>query len=88
MTADVPNAYIEAPMPEVKPVLVDMLVELSPDVYGPYVVFQNGPRVLYVQVWRAIYGVLQAVLLWCSLWSIIIVTLYSTQKIFHGEFQK
>ena len=46
MTADVPNAFIQAPMPEVKPgadrvmmkitgVLVDMLVQLSPEAYVP-----------------------------------------------------
>ena len=75
MTADVPNAFIQAPMPKVKPgeervmmkitgVLVDMLVQLSPEVYGPYVVFENGWKVIYVQVLRAIYAMLQAVLLW------------------------
>ena len=75
MTADVPNAFIQTPMPEVKPgeervmmkitgVLVDMLVQLSLEVYGPYVVFENGQKVIYVQVWRAIYGMLQAALLW------------------------
>ena len=75
MTADVPNAFIQAPMPEVKPgdnrvmmkitgVLVDMLVQLNPEVYGVYVVFENGRRVLYVQVLRATYGMLQAALLW------------------------
>ena len=75
MTADVPNAFIQAPMPEVKPnedrammkitgVLVDMLVQLCPEVYGPYVVFENGRKLLYVQVLRAIYGMLQAALLW------------------------
>ena len=75
MTADVPNAFIQAPMPEVKPgeervmmkftgVLVDILVQLSPEVYGPYVVFENGRKVIYVQVLRAIYGMLQAALLW------------------------
>ena len=63
MTADVPNAFIQAPMPEVKPnedrvmmkitgVLVDMLVQLCPEVYGPYVVFENGRKLLYVQVLR------------------------------------
>jgi hypothetical protein len=75
MTADVPNAFIQAPMPEVKPgdervmmkitgVLVDMLVQLCPEIYGPYVVFEKGMKVLYVQVLRAIYGMLQAALLW------------------------
>ena len=45
MTAYVPNAFIQAPIPEVTPgedrvmmkftgVLVDMLVQLSPEVYG------------------------------------------------------
>ena len=74
MTADVPNAFIQAPMSEVKPnedrvmmkitgVLVDMLVQLCPEVYGPYVVFENGRKLLYVQVLRAIYGMLQAALL-------------------------
>ena len=53
MTSDIPNAFIEALLPEVKPgqerammkitgVLVDMLVQLSPEVYRPYVVFENG----------------------------------------------
>ena len=41
-----------------------MLVQLCPEVYGPYVVFENGRQLLYVQVLRAIYGMLQAALLW------------------------
>jgi hypothetical protein len=50
MTRDIPNAFIQALMPEVKDgdervmmkitgVLVDMLVELNPEVYGPYLVY-------------------------------------------------
>ena len=53
MTADVPNAFIQVPIPELKAgenrvmmkitgVLVYMLVQLSPEVYGPYAVFENG----------------------------------------------
>jgi hypothetical protein len=49
MTCDIPNAFIQALMPEVKDgdervmmkisgVLVYMLVELNPELYGPYVV--------------------------------------------------
>ena len=45
--------FIQAPMPKVKQgeervmmkiteVIVDMLVQLSREVYGPYVVFENG----------------------------------------------
>ena len=45
-------------------VLVDLLVELNPELYGKYVVYENGRKVLYVVVLRAIYGMLQSALLW------------------------
>ncbi len=45
-------------------VLVDMLVELNPQLYGPYVVYEKTRKVLYVRVLRAIYGMLEAALLW------------------------
>jgi hypothetical protein len=45
-------------------VLVDMLVQLDPETYGPFVVLEKGRKVLYVRVLRAIYGMLQAALLW------------------------
>ena len=75
MTADVPNAFIQTKMPEVKDgeervtmkitgVLVDLLVEMAPEVYGPYVVFEKGRKTLYVEVLRALYGMLIASLLW------------------------
>ena len=75
MTCDIPNAFIQALMPETKDrdervmmkitgVLVDMLVKLNPELYGPYVVYENKRRVLYVRVLRAIYGMLEAALLW------------------------
>jgi hypothetical protein len=77
MTCDIPNAFIQALMPEVKDgdervmmkitgVLVDMLVELNPELYGPYVVYERNRqnKVLYVQVMRAIYGMLEAAILW------------------------
>ena len=75
MTADIPNAFIQALMPEVEDgeervimkitgVLVDLLVELAPEIYGPKVVFENGKKVLYVQVLRPLYGLLVASLLW------------------------
>ena len=75
MTADVPNAFIQTSMPEPKEgedpvtmkitgVLVDLLVEMAPEVYGPFVVFENGRKVLYVQVLKALYGMLVASLLW------------------------
>jgi hypothetical protein len=77
MTCDIPNAFIQALMPEVKDgdgrvlmkitgVLVDMLVELNPELDGPYVVYERNRRnkALYVQVMRAIYGMLEAARLW------------------------
>ena len=52
MCADIPNAFIQAEMPDISDgkervtmkitgVLVDMLVQLSPETYGPYVVFEK-----------------------------------------------
>ena len=75
MTGDIPNAFIQVEMPEIKDgdervimkitgVLVDMLVQISPEIYGPFVVYEKGCKVLYVQVLQAIYGMLQAALLW------------------------
>ena len=75
MTCDIPNAFIQALMPKVKDgdervmmkitgVLVDMLVELNPELYGPHVIYEKNRKVLYVQVIRAIYGMLEAALLW------------------------
>jgi Reverse transcriptase (RNA-dependent DNA polymerase) len=75
MTADIPNAFIQASIPALKPgedrvimkltgALMELLVEQAPDVYGPYVVMEKGKRVLYLQVMRALYGMLVAALLW------------------------
>ena len=75
MSTDIPNAFVQTEMPEVKQgedrivmkitgVLVDMLVQLKRELYGPHVVFERGERVIYVQVMRAIYGMLQSALLW------------------------
>ncbi len=74
MTSDIPNAFIQAEMKEVNDgdervmmkitgVLVDMLVELNPQLYGPYVVYEKRGKVLYVQLLRAIYGMLELALL-------------------------
>jgi hypothetical protein len=77
MTCDIPNAFIQALMPEVngrdervmikiRGVLVDMLVELNPGLHGPYLIYERNRqnKVLYVQVMRAIYGMLEAAILW------------------------
>jgi hypothetical protein len=75
LSGDVPNAFIQTEMPMSKPgnprvtlkikgVLVDILVQMAPEVYGPFVVYELGRKVLYAQVLKAIYGMLVAALLW------------------------
>ena len=65
MSADVPYAFIQTAMPEVKEgeervmmkitgLLVDMLVQLDPQLYKSHIVYEKGHKVLYVQVLRAI----------------------------------
>jgi hypothetical protein len=39
-------------------------MELNPELYGPYVVYEKNRKVVYVQVMRAIYRMLEATLLW------------------------
>ena len=83
MTCDIPNAFIQAEVPaeetgeervmmKITGVLVDMLVELNPQLYGLYVVYEKRGKVLYVHVLRALYGMLKAALLWYKklLWRI------------------
>src|SRR5210317_1663971 len=74
MSADVPNAFIQAEMitdgsrerviMKITGVLIDILVNKDPGRYEGYVVYENGKCVLYVIVMRALYGMLDAALLW------------------------
>lgn len=43
--------------------LVDILVDVDPLTYQDSVVFENGKKTLYVQVLKAIYGMLQSAIL-------------------------
>ena len=73
MTADIPNAFIQTPIEKldtedriimkITGVLVDLLVNDSPEIYGSYVVYERNTKVLYVEVLRAIYGMLVSALL-------------------------
>eukprot|EP00980_Cylindrotheca_fusiformis_P025415 scaffold13661_cov108-Cylindrotheca_fusiformis.AAC.1 len=73
MVTDVPNAFIQADLPEreygqrvfmkITGVMVPMLTQLAPDVYESFVVRENGREVIYVKVLKAIYGMLEAALL-------------------------
>ena len=44
--------------------LVDMLVAIAPEIYGPYVVYKNRKNTLYVIVLIALYGMLISAMLW------------------------
>ena len=63
LTSNVPNNFIQTDMTKsngdevrvitkIKGVPVNILVEMAPKVYGQYVVYENGHRLLYAQVER------------------------------------
>jgi hypothetical protein len=65
MTCDIPHAFIQAYLPKKEPgedrvvmkitgVLVDMLVDINPELYREAVVFKNQKKVIYVEVLKAI----------------------------------
>ncbi|CAJ1944922.1 unnamed protein product, partial [Cylindrotheca closterium] len=73
MMMDVPNTFIQTYMPEAKKgedpiymkitgMMIQILIDMAPE-YCKYIVLENGKRVIYVQVLRAIYGMLQSSLL-------------------------
>ena len=74
MCVDIPNAFIQARLPnadvgeriimKITGVLVDILIDVAPNVYSGYVVYDRGKKVLYVEVLKAIYGMLIAALVW------------------------
>ena len=74
MVMDVPNAFIQASIPKrekgdriimkIRGRLVNWLVEIAPITYRDHVVIKNGVKVLYLEILRAIYGMLEAALLW------------------------
>jgi hypothetical protein len=75
MSCNIPNAFIQAKLPnlgsdhervimKVTGVLVDLLVNMSLEIYGPYAVMDKHRRVLYVQVLRDLYGMLISSLIW------------------------
>ena len=73
MTINIPNAFIQTSIDrkededrvimKITGVLVEMLVKMNPDTYGPMVVYQKGTRILYVEVQKTIYGMLKSALL-------------------------
>ena len=74
-TFDIPDTYIHAEIPEYKQILLklrDEFVDIMFDVNEEHrknVVINNGKRVLYMRVVRAIYGRTQSTLLWYDLYA-------------------
>ena len=70
MTGDIPNAFVQTDankykdgdriIMKIRGVLVNILVSLDPNLYGPAVTYENGEKVLYLLVLKAIYGMLQS----------------------------
>jgi len=71
MSMDVPNAFIQTHTPKgedriimkITGVMVKYLIDIAPE-YRDFVVMENGKRLIYVEVHRAIYGLLVSSLLW------------------------
>src|SRR5210317_1489638 len=70
-TIDIPNAFIQNKIENeadkvvmrMRGKLAEYLVLIAPQIYKPYVVFENGKKVLYCEAQNAIYGTLKAALL-------------------------
>jgi hypothetical protein len=72
MTLDVPNAFVQTPIPQggdkiimkIRGSLVDILLEICPGVYDDFVLYEGKQKVLYVQMLMALYGMMIASLLY------------------------
>ena len=71
---DIPNAFIQTEnerlqdhhkkdILKVKGRLADMLIMIAPEVYGAYATKENGITVIYLEILRALYGMIKSPLL-------------------------
>jgi hypothetical protein len=72
MKVDIPIAFIQTDLDtnnkekvimKIRGSLVDILVSVDPTTYKEYVTQKGNQKVLYVQLLKAVYGTLQAALL-------------------------
>jgi len=77
--ADVAGAYLKAEMNDfvlmkLEGATVDIMIELDPSLKD-FVAIENGKRVLYMRLMKALYGCVQSALLWYKLFSSTLVSL-------------
>ena len=73
MTCDILNAFVQTEMDnaekgervtmKIHGALVDILLEMDYEKYGPFVTKENGKRILYVAMSKALYGMLDSAIL-------------------------
>ena len=71
VTIDIPNAFIQTKVENdedkvimrMRGRLAEYLVMIAPEIYSPYVMMENGKKVLYCEAQNAVYGTLKAALL-------------------------
>jgi hypothetical protein len=71
MTVDIPNAFVQTKLDNTQEkvimmicgILVDMLIEINPEMYQSYIVYEGNHRVIYVRMLRALNGIIQSALL-------------------------
>jgi hypothetical protein len=68
VTADIPGAFMQADMDEIIHMklvgpLAKLLTNVDPELYSRYVKMEKGKPVIYVRLRKALYGTLQAALL-------------------------
>jgi hypothetical protein len=71
MTVDIPNAFVQTKLDnnqdkvimKIRGILVDMLIEINPEMYRSYIVYEGNNRVIYVRMLRVLYGKTQSALL-------------------------
>ena len=62
-TVDIPGAFMQADMDDtvhmkMEGKMAELLVRIDPKLYCNYVQLENGKTVLYVELWKALYGTL------------------------------
>ena len=77
-TVDIPNAFIQTPIPQeegkdriilkIRGKLVDILIDIDPATYTKFVTYEQGKKILYCIVKKAIYGMLISALLFYKKW--------------------